>query len=65
MRVLVVKQLTFSDSSYEVSKTGRVVLPRSQVQDCLCELLRRGGAAHAVGATRADAPLRLAVDLVS
>ena len=29
-RVLVLKELTFSDSSFGVSKTGRVVLPRAQ-----------------------------------
>lgn len=64
MKVLVAKQLTFSDSSYDVSKCGRVVLPRAQVQECLVELLRGGGAHSAVASVKSSAPLRLAVELV-
>jgi len=64
MKLLVAKQLTFSDSSYDVSKSGRVVLPRAQTLECLVELLRGGGAHSAVASVRSAAPLRLAVKLV-
>jgi hypothetical protein len=69
-RVLVVKELTYSDT-FAVAKTGRLVLPRAQVELCLLEVLRRGGAGAAAAAAAAaaagraggGAPLRLAAPL--
>lgn len=62
--VLVSKTLTFSDVATDVARSGRIVLPRTQVQQCLPQLLRLGGAGHAVGSARAGAPLRLSQALV-
>lgn len=63
--ILVSKVLTYSDVSTEVARTGRIVLPRIQVQQCLPELLRLCRAEHALPAVRNGGPVKLSVDLVS
>lgn len=63
--ILVSKVLTYSDVSTEVARTGRIVLPRIQVQQCLPELLRLCRAEHALPAVRSGGPVKLSVDLVS
>lgn len=60
--VLASKYLTKSDTATDVSRTGRIVLPRNQVQRCLPTLLQLGGAGHAVGQLGAY-PLHLAADM--
>ncbi|KAI7835667.1 hypothetical protein COHA_010406 [Chlorella ohadii] len=62
--ILVSKVLTYSDVSTEVARTGRIVLPRIQVQQCLPELLRLCRAEHALPAVRSGGPVKLSVDLV-
>lgn len=63
--ILVSKVLTYSDVSTEVARTGRIVLPRIQVQQCLPDLLRLCRAEHALPAVRNGGPVKLSVDLVS
>lgn len=62
--LLVSKVLTYSDVSTEVARTGRIVLPRIQVQQCLPELLRLCQAESALPAVRNGGPVKLSVDLV-
>jgi hypothetical protein len=57
--------LTYSDVSTEVARTGRIVLPRIQVQQCLPELLRLCRAEGVLPALRGGGPVKLSVDLVS
>lgn len=61
--MLVSKVLTYSDVSTEVARTGRIVLPRIQVQQCLPDLLRLCQAEHALPAVRSGGPVKLSVDL--
>ncbi|KAL4423409.1 hypothetical protein ABPG77_009987 [Micractinium sp. CCAP 211/92] len=61
--ILVSKVLTYSDVSVEVARTGRIVLPRIQVQQCLPELLQLCQAGHALPAVRSGGPVKLSVDL--
>jgi hypothetical protein len=64
-QILVSKVLTYSDVSTEVARTGRIVLPRIQVQQCLPELLQLCQAEGALAAVRSGGPVKLSVDLVS
>ncbi len=52
-----------SDTSFGVSKSGRIVLPRAQVECCLHQFLRSGGAASAAASLRTDSVPRLSVPL--
>ncbi|KAL4538007.1 hypothetical protein Ndes2437B_g09090 [Nannochloris sp. 'desiccata'] len=60
---LILKALTMSDTSFGVSKSGRVVLPRAQVECCLDQLLRLGGAGSAAASLKANLVPRLSVNL--
>lgn len=62
--ILVSKVLTYSDVSTEVARTGRIVLPRIQVQQCLPELLALCRAEGVLPALRGGGPVKLSVDLV-
>ncbi|KAI3426892.1 hypothetical protein D9Q98_006836 [Chlorella vulgaris] len=63
-QILVSKVLTYSDVSTEVARTGRIVLPRIQVQQCLPELLQLCQAEGALAAVRSGGPVKLSVDLL-
>jgi hypothetical protein len=60
---LILKALTHSDTSFGVSKSGRVVLPRAQVEGCLEQLLRLGGANAAAASLKNNMVPRLSVNL--
>lgn len=54
-----------SDTTFAVAKSGRLVLPRAQVERCLPDLLRLGGGAGADDDGKPSPALRMSSDLVS